>query len=105
MIGINREGLAAGLGFAKSEKLVDLGSSVRTVHPGAGYLPLELSCFWCCFEGLTGAQNGFSDIRVNFQIDADASEDDIKALVAQSQKRSAVFDLLTNPTNVHVTVG
>ena len=33
-------------------------------------------------------------------IRADASEDDIKALVAQSQKRSAVFDIITNPTNV-----
>jgi len=31
-------------------------------------------------------------------IDADASKEDIEALVAQSQKRSAVFDALTNPT-------
>ena len=29
---------------------------------------------------------------------------DIAALVAQSQKRSAVFDILTNPTNVVVSV-
>ncbi len=49
-------------------------------------------------------RNGFSAIRVSFEIDADASEDDINALVAQSQKRSAVFDILTNPTNVAVTV-
>lgn len=47
-------------------------------------------------------RNGFSAVRVRFDIQADASEDDIRALVAQSQKRSAVFDLLTNPTNVHV---
>jgi hypothetical protein len=37
-------------------------------------------------------------------IDADASKEDIEALVAQSQKRSAVFDALTNPTNVTVEV-
>lgn len=49
-------------------------------------------------------RNGFSAIRVTFDIDADASPDDIRALVAQSQKRSAVFDILTNPTNVHVSV-
>ena len=49
-------------------------------------------------------RNGFSAIRVTFEIDADASEDDIKALVAQSQKRSAVFDIITNPTNVSVSV-
>ena len=34
----------------------------------------------------------------DYTIDADASPEDIQALVAQSQKRSAVFDLLTNPT-------
>jgi uncharacterized OsmC-like protein len=49
-------------------------------------------------------RNGFGAIKVHYEIDADASEDDIKALVAQSQKRSAVFDALTNPTNVHVEV-
>jgi len=49
-------------------------------------------------------RNGFNDIRVNFEIDADADADEIAALVAQSQKRSAVFDALTNPTNVTVTV-
>ena len=49
-------------------------------------------------------RNGFKSIRVRFEIDADASAADIRALVAQSQKRSAVFDLLTNPTNVHVDV-
>ena len=47
-------------------------------------------------------RNGFSAIRVTFEINADASEEDIRALVAQSQKRSAVFDILTNPTNVSV---
>ena len=48
-------------------------------------------------------RNGFSAIRIDFQIDADATADEIAALVAQSQKRSAVFDILTNPTNVHAT--
>lgn len=49
-------------------------------------------------------RNGFSNIRVRFEIDADATDAEIKAIVAQSQKRSAVFDAITNPTNVHVTV-
>ncbi|MCY1128491.1 OsmC family protein [Frigidibacter sp. RF13] len=49
-------------------------------------------------------RNGFSAIRVSFDIDADASAEDIAAIVAQSQKRSAVFDILTNPTNVNVSV-
>jgi uncharacterized OsmC-like protein len=49
-------------------------------------------------------RNGFNDIKVKYDIDADASPEDIKALVAQSQKRSAVFDVITNPTNVTVEV-
>jgi len=49
-------------------------------------------------------RNGFTDIKVTFNIDADASKQDIEALVAQSQKRSAVFDALTNPTDVTVEV-
>ena len=59
-------------------------------------------------QGILGmdedVRNGFRAIRVHFDVAADASEDDIKALVAQSQKRSAVFDIITNPTSVFVTV-
>jgi uncharacterized OsmC-like protein len=59
-------------------------------------------------QGILGidsdVRNGFDDIKVSFEIDADASKDDIEALVAQSQKRSAVFDIITNPTNVSVSV-
>jgi uncharacterized OsmC-like protein len=58
-------------------------------------------------QGILGidsdVRNGFNDIKVNFEIDADASKDDIEALVAQSQKRSAVFDIITNPTSVSVS--
>ncbi len=49
-------------------------------------------------------RNGFNDITVTFSIDADASREEIEALVAQSQKRSAVFDALSNPTNITVRV-
>jgi uncharacterized OsmC-like protein len=52
----------------------------------------------------TDVRNGFQGINVIYNIDADASRDDIKALVAQSQKRSAVYDIITNPTNVMVEV-
>ncbi len=55
--------------------------------------------------GIDGdVRNGFEGIRVTYDIDADASRADIEALVAQSQKRSAVFDIVTNPTNVTVSV-
>jgi uncharacterized OsmC-like protein len=47
-------------------------------------------------------RNGFDGIKVTYKIDADASPEDIKAIVAQSQKRSAVYDIIANPTNVTV---
>jgi uncharacterized OsmC-like protein len=57
-------------------------------------------------HGILGAdpqiRNGFSGVRVSYTIDADATAEQLEALVAQSQKRSAVYDILTNPT--HVTV-
>lgn len=59
-------------------------------------------------QGILGidadVRNGFDGIRVRYEIDADASPEDIRAIVAQSQKRSAVYDIITNPTNVVVEV-
>ena len=59
-------------------------------------------------QGILGVdpdiRNGFEGITVTYDIDADASKADIEALVAQSQKRSAVYDIITNPTNVNVNV-
>ena len=59
-------------------------------------------------QGILGidsdVRNGFDGIKVNYTIDADASPEELRALVAQSQKRSAVYDIVTNPTNVTVDV-
>jgi uncharacterized OsmC-like protein len=59
-------------------------------------------------QGILGmdsdVRNGYDGIKVRFKIDADAPKKDIEALVAQSQKRSAVYDAITNPTNVTVEV-
>ncbi len=59
-------------------------------------------------QGILGVdpdvRNGFSGVRVDYRVDADATAAEIEALVAQSQKRSAVYDILTNPTAVTVSV-
>jgi uncharacterized OsmC-like protein len=59
-------------------------------------------------QGILGidsdVRNGYDDIKVTFNIDADAPQKEIEAIVAQSQKRSAVYDIITNPTNVAVEV-
>jgi uncharacterized OsmC-like protein len=59
-------------------------------------------------QGILGidrnVRNGYDNIKVTFHIDADASKEDLEAVVAQSQKRSAVYDIISNPTNVSVEV-
>jgi uncharacterized OsmC-like protein len=59
-------------------------------------------------QGILGmdsdVRNGFDGIKVTFDIDADATPEEISAVVAQSQKRSAVYDVITNPTHVAVRV-
>jgi OsmC-like protein len=59
-------------------------------------------------QGILGidpdVRNGFGGITVRYEIAADAPRAEIEAIVAQSQKRSAVYDIVTNPTNVVVTV-
>jgi uncharacterized OsmC-like protein len=59
-------------------------------------------------QGILGidseVRNGFDAVQVHFDIDADATAEDIAALVAQSQKRSAVYDIMTNPTPISVSV-
>jgi hypothetical protein len=55
--------------------------------------------------GIDGdVRNGFQGINVTYDIDADAPREDIEAIVAQSQRRSAVFDVVTNPTIVNVAL-
>jgi len=88
--------LTAGVAAVAQNRNIQLNSVKATLEAGMD------------IQGILGidsdVRNGFDGIKVSYQIDADASEDDIAALVAQSQKRSAVFDIITNPTNVTVEV-
>jgi uncharacterized OsmC-like protein len=88
--------LTAGIAAVAQNRGIQLNSVTASIEA-----PMDL-------QGILGidadVRNGFHSITVNYRIDADASEEDIAALVAQSQKRSAVFDIITNPTNVHVNV-
>ena len=88
--------LTAGIAAVAQQRKIQLSSVSATIEAS-----MDL-------HGILGAdpdvRNGFSDIKVSYDIDADASPKDIEALVAQSQKRSAVYDCITNPTNVTVEV-
>ena len=55
--------------------------------------------------GLSGdVRNGYQGIKVSFEIDGDASPDQLEKLVMQSKARSAVFDILTNGVPVSIGV-
>jgi len=88
--------LTAGVAAVAQHRNIQLRSVTATIEGG-----MDL-------QGILGidsdVRNGFDGIKVSYKIDADASDKDIKALVAQSQKRSAVYDIVTNPTNVTVEV-
>jgi uncharacterized OsmC-like protein len=49
-------------------------------------------------------RNGYQQIRVTFHIEGDADEEKLRGLVEQSRRRSAVYDVLTNPTPVVIDV-
>ncbi|MDF3009821.1 MAG: osmotically inducible protein [Burkholderiales bacterium] len=88
--------LTAGVAAVAQHRKIQLRSVKATLEGGMD------------IQGILGidadVRNGFDSINVTFDIDADATKEEIEALVAQSQKRSAVFDILTNPTNVSVSV-
>ena len=58
-------------------------------------------------QGILGlnrdVRNGYQGIRVSFELRGDASPEQLAALVEQSRKRSAVFDVLTNGVPVTIT--
>jgi uncharacterized OsmC-like protein len=88
--------LTAGIAAVAQNRGIQLRSVSATLEGGMD------------IQGILGidrdVRNGFDGIKVKYEIDADATQDEIKALVAQSQKRSAVYDIITNPTNVTVEV-
>ena len=88
--------LTAGIASVAQLREIQLRSVTATVEGGMD------------IQGILGmdsdVRNGFDGIKVTYTIDADATPDEIKAVVAQSQKRSAVYDAITNPTNVRVEV-
>ncbi len=88
--------LTAGVAAVAQHREVQLRSVSATLEAGMD------------IQGILGidsdVRNGFDGIKVTYTIDADATPDEIKAIVAQSQKRSAVYDILANPTNITVDV-
>ena len=88
--------LTAGIAAVAQHRAIQLHRVTATIEGGMdihGILGMD-----------SDVRNGFDGIKVSYDIDADATPAEIRAVVAQSQKRSAVYDLITNPTNVTVEV-
>jgi uncharacterized OsmC-like protein len=49
-------------------------------------------------------RNGYRQIRVHFDVEGDASPEELAALVQRSRSRSAVYDVLVNGTDVQIDV-
>jgi uncharacterized OsmC-like protein len=49
-------------------------------------------------------RNGYRQIRVTFEVDGDATAEELRGLVEQSRRRSAVYDVLVNGTDVVIDV-
>ena len=88
--------LTAGVAAVAQNREIQLNSVKATLEGGMD------------IQGILGidpdVRNGFNGIKVTYDIDADATRAEIEAVVAQSQKRSAVYDAITNPTHVTVEV-
>ncbi len=88
--------ITAGIGNIASARQIKLNAVKTTVE---GDIDLQ---------GLLGlndeVRNGYQAIRCMVEIDGDAGAADLRKIVEQSVARSAVFDMLTNGTNVQVNV-
>jgi uncharacterized OsmC-like protein len=55
--------------------------------------------------GLPGAKRrGYEEIRVKVKVKADATKEEIEELVKLTERRSPVYDIVTNPVPVKVTI-
>jgi uncharacterized OsmC-like protein len=89
--------LTAGLGNIAAARGINLSKVTSTVE---GDIDLN---------GILGldpeVRNGFQQVSIRFEVEGDAPAEKLEQLVAQSVKRSAVYDIITNgvPVDVEVT--
>jgi uncharacterized OsmC-like protein len=89
--------LTAGIANVAAARKVDLTKVTSTVEGDIDLLGiLGLS------DG--SVRNGYEQIKVTFHIEGDADDETLRGIVEQSRRRSAVYDVLTNPTPVAIDV-
>jgi uncharacterized OsmC-like protein len=83
----------ANIAAARGVRLTEVTSTVEGDIDLLGILGLSDS-----------VRNGYEQLRVTMHVKGDADDATLRALVEQSRRRSAVYDVLTNPTPVDVDV-
>jgi uncharacterized OsmC-like protein len=89
--------LTAGLANIAAARRVELHKVTSTVEGD-----IDLLGIFGLSDGTV--RNGYKQIRVTFHIEGDADDATLRGLVEQSRRRSAVYDVLTNPTPVLINV-
>lgn len=88
--------LTAGIGNIASARGIQLRHVSSTVEGDINLLGIL---------GLSDeVRNGYQNMKVTFFVEGDADEETLRGLVEQSRRRSAVYDVLTNPTPVEIQV-
>ncbi|HJQ75855.1 MAG TPA: OsmC family protein [Acidimicrobiia bacterium] len=88
--------ITAGIGnvaAARGIELTSVQSEVRGDIDLVGLLGID-----------TEVRNGYQGVEIRIQIEGDAAAEDLRKVVERSVARSAVYDILTNGTNVSVEV-
>jgi uncharacterized OsmC-like protein len=89
--------LTAGLANIAAARRVELHKVTSTVEGD-----IDLLGIFGLSDGTV--RNGYKQIRVTFHIEGDADDATLRGLVEQSRRRSAVYDVLTNPTPIMINV-
>lgn len=88
--------LTAGIGNIAAARGIKLRKVESTVEGNIDLLGLL---------GLSDqVRNGYQGIKVSFEIDGDATPEQLEKIVMQSKARSAVFDVVTNGVPVSIAV-
>ncbi|HEX7154225.1 MAG TPA: OsmC family protein [Thermoanaerobaculia bacterium] len=88
--------LTAGIGNIAAARGVDLTEVESTIEGDINLLGLL---------GIDGnVRNGYEGLKVTFRIKGNASEEELRKIVARSKDRSAVYDVLTNGVPIDIAV-
>lgn len=89
--------LTAGIANIAAARGVELTSVSSTVEGD-----IDLLGIFGLSDGTV--RNGYQQIKVTMHVEGDADEATLRRIVEQSRRRSAVYDVLTNPTPVVIEV-